>query len=130
MTITMNLEIEQGISFDDICRTLSSMNTDYQIEEKHLTGNFISSNAYFVFRHIVPYEEIVAENVIADWKVGMRGAFHSPIDTLSESSEDIKTFLSELVKQTQFKFILSFQFEEVYALRDNSGIRFLKNMID
>lgn len=38
-----------------------------------------------------------------------------------ESVEDIKTFLSHLVKRSSMQFVLSFQGEGVYALRCGSG---------
>lgn len=60
----------------------------------------------------------------------MSGAFHCPIKYLLESSEDIKSFLTKLSIETDFKFVLSFQYESLYVTRDEFGISFLRNMVD
>lgn len=130
MTITMNLEIEVGISFEEIASVLSVMGAEYAIESGYLTGNFKYSGVYFVFRCFSTPEDVAAEGVNVDWKAGMSGAFHCPIKYLLESSEDIKSFLTKLSMETDFKFVLSFQYESLYVIRDEFGIGFLKNMVD
>lgn len=130
MTITMNLEIEVGISFEEIASVLSVMGAEYAIESGYLTGNFKYSGVYFVFRCFSTPEDVAAEGVNVDWKAGMSGAFHCPIKYLLESSEDIKSFLTKLSIATDFKFVLSFQYESLYVIRDEFGIGFLKNMVD
>ncbi|WP_428555629.1 hypothetical protein [Pseudomonas edaphica] len=64
MTITMSLEIEEGISFDAISSVLSNVGAGYTVEQEYLTGNFDCSNCYFVFRHVFP-DDVVAEGVVA-----------------------------------------------------------------
>lgn len=130
MTITMNLEIEVGMSFEDIASVLSVMGAEHAIESGYLTGNFKYSGAYFVFRYFRIPEDVAAEEVNVDWKAGMSGTFHCPIKYLLESSEDIKSFLTKLSIETAFKFVLSFQYESLYVIRDEFGISFLKNMVD
>jgi hypothetical protein len=126
----MNLEIEVGISFEEIASVLSVMGAEYAIESGYLTGNFKYSGVYFVFRCFSTPEDVAAEGVNVDWKAGMSGAFHCPIKYLLESSEDIKSFLTKLSIETDFKFVLSFQYESLYVIRDEFGIGFLKNMVD
>ncbi|NIF18703.1 hypothetical protein [Pantoea sp. Cy-639] len=126
----MNLEIEVGISFEEIASVLSVMGAEHAIESGYLTGNFKYSGVYFVFRCFSTPEDVAAEGVNVDWKAGMSGAFHCPIKYLLESSEDIKSFLAKLSIETDFKFVLSFQYESLYVIRDEFGINFLKNMVD
>jgi len=130
VTITMNLEIEVGTSFEEISSVLSVMGAEHAIENGYLTGNFKYSGVYFVFRCFSIPEDVAAEGVDVDWKAGMSGAFHCPIKYLLESSEDIKSFLTKLSIETDFKFVLSFQYESLYVIRDEFGINFLKNMVD
>lgn len=129
MTITMSLEIEEGISFDVVSSILSKVGAGYTTEQEYLTGNFDCSNCYFVFRRVFPCDDVVAEGVVAAWKVGMRGAFHVPISALSESSKDIQAFLVGLSVETELRFVLSFQYESVYAVRDEQGLRFFNSMV-
>lgn len=130
MTITMSIEIEAGASFDKVFSVLSDMKAEYSIDERNLTGNFNYSNCYFVFRYICPHDAVAVDGLETDWEVGMRGAFHSPINALSESWVDIKGFITKFAMDTSLRFILSFQYESVYAIRDQHGLRFLKNMVE
>lgn len=79
MTITMNLEIKVGVSFEEIASVLSVMGAEHAIESGYLTGNFKYSGVYFVFRCFSTPEDVAAEGVDVDWKAGMSGAFHCPI---------------------------------------------------
>ncbi|KAA8697455.1 hypothetical protein [Pseudomonas caricapapayae] len=126
----MNLEIEVGISFKEIASVLSVMGAEHAIENGYLTGNFKYSGVYFVFRCFSSPEDVAAEGVNVDWEAGMSGAFHCPIKYLLESSEDIKSFLTKLSIETDFKFVLSFQYESLYVIRDEFGIGFLRSMVD
>ena len=128
MTITMSLEIEEGISFHAISSTLSKVGAGYTVEHEYLTGNFDCSNCYFVFRCVCPHD-VAAEGIVASWKVSVRGAFHVPISTLSESSKEIQGFLVGLSMETELRFILSFQYESIYAVRDEQGLRFVNSMV-
>lgn len=130
MTITMNLEIEEGISFSDISRVLFSVDAECDFENGYLVGNFKKSNAYFVFNLFGEPVSIVAEGVDDNWMVGMTGAFQCAIEYLSECSEDIILFVEKLSKNTDYKFVLSFQYESLYVVRNGAGISFLKSMVD
>lgn len=130
MTITMNLEVEAGVSLGEIASALSAMGEEYLIEDSYLTGNFEISGAYYVFRLFNAAEEVAAEGVDVGWMVGMSGAFHCPIQYLSEGAADIRLFLTKLSVESEFKFVLSFQYESVYGIRDDSGVRFIRDMVD
>lgn len=130
MTITMSLEVEVGVSLDEIASVLLSMNAKYFVEASSLTGNFKESNCYFVFWCQIPRCDISVEGVDKAWKVGLEGIFSSRISSLAESWNDMKRFLEGLVGKTNLRFFLSFQYESLYAVGDGSCVRFLKNMVD
>lgn len=129
MTITMNLEVEVGICFEEIVSVLSKMGAEYEIEDGYLIGNFKNSNIYFVFRCFGAPDDVAAEGVDVSWKAGLSGAFYCPISSLLEGTADIKSFLTVLSAETNFRFALSFQYEVLYAIRDKFGVRFLKSMV-
>lgn len=129
MTITMSLEIETGTSINEISWVLSEVGAEHCVDSDGLSGNFDVSNTYFVFRECHGLDEIVTEGVSVSWAVGIRGAFHCQVDSLAESSDDIKRFLTALSEKKSCRFILSFQYESVYAIRDEGGLRFLKEMV-
>lgn len=129
MTITMSLEIESGISMNDVAWVLSEVGAELCADSDGVSGNFDASNTYFVFRECRELGEVVTEGVNVNWAVGVRGAFHCPVDSLAESADDIKRFLNVLAEKKICRFILSFQYESVYAIRDEGGLRFLKEMV-
>lgn len=51
------------------------------------------------------------------------------MDSLAQGSSDIKRFLTDLSEKNQCYFIFSFQYESVYAVRDEDGLRFLNEMV-
>lgn len=96
MTITMSLEIESGISMNEIAWVLSEVGAELCTDSDGVSGNFDVSNTYFVFRESHGLGEVVTEGVNVSWVVGIRGAFHCPVDSLAESSDDINRFLNVL----------------------------------
>lgn len=128
MSITMNLEIEEGVSYGDIASVLYKVKARYAEEEGKLFGNLFRSNCFFVFERASPHFEVLAEHVAVEWKVGVRGSFNSPNSAMEESWEDIKAFVAALANDLAFKFVLSFQYEGVYVLNDEGGFKVVQNM--
>ncbi|MDF3931351.1 hypothetical protein [Pseudomonas citronellolis] len=129
MTITMSLELEKGAKLDDVAKVLSRIGECFSYEGEELWGDFNRSGSHFVFRYADEFDEIVAEGFQLAWKVGIRGAIHCRANALDYSQSDIEGFLTKLSEETGFGFILSFQYESVYVVRDKSGLRFLKKMV-
>lgn len=130
MTISMNLEVEVGVSLDEIASVLLGMNAKYVVEASSLAGNFKESSCCFVFWYQTPPSDISAERVDEEWKVGLEGIFSSRISSLAESWGDMKKFLEGLSEKTKLRFFLSFQYESLYAAGDGFRVRFFKNMVD
>jgi hypothetical protein len=129
MTIAMSLEIESGVSIEEISLVLSEVGAEVRVNSGDVSGNLKLSNAYFVFLRCDGLNEVVAEGVRVSWSVGVRGAFHCPVGSLAESAEDIKRFLTAFSEKKRYGFVFSFQYESVYAIRDKDGLRFLKEMV-
>ncbi|MFV3404170.1 hypothetical protein ACNFIC_09450 [Pseudomonas sp. NY15463] len=125
----MSLEIATGTSMQEIGSVLSGVGAEVCIDNDDLSGNLGASNTYFVFRKCHELEQVVTEGVSVSWAVGVRGAFHCPVDSLAQGSSDIKRFLTDLSEKNQCYFIFSFQYESVYAVRDEDGLRFLNEMV-
>jgi len=130
MTISMMLEVEQGERLDTISRILSKMEASYDQSDNCLRGNLKRSNCFFSFDYCVKPERIVAEQATEGWLVGINGIFDCKIDLLKECAEDIELFLCILFQESKSRFILSFQYESIYAVRGISEVRFMKRMIE
>lgn len=125
----MSVEIESVISILDISLALSEVGAEFVLDKEGVSGNFKKSLAYFVFSECEHYENVVTDGANVAWLVGARGAFHCRIDHLSESSDDIKQFLYISSEMINCRFFFSFQYESVYAIRDETGLHYLKEMV-
>ncbi|MBB4818998.1 hypothetical protein HNP29_002382 [Pseudomonas alcaligenes] len=125
----MSLEVESGVTLSEVAQVLSEFGAEFCADSDGISGNFEISNAHFVFRDCDGLDEVVTEGANVSWLVGVRGAFHCSIDSLSASADEIKLFLGFFSERKTCRFILSFQYESVYAIRDENGLRFLKEMV-
>ena len=124
----MFLEVEEGVSYSEIASVLSKVKASYAEEEDKLFGNFFRSNCFFVFDRASPHLEVIAENITVHWKVGVQGSFNSPNSAMEKSWGDTKAFVAALANDTHFKFVLSFQYEGIYAMNDESGFKIVQDM--
>jgi len=121
----MWIEIETGASIQSVSSTLAAMDTQMETIDGDVSGFFNRSHCQFMFRYDASPEEVLVDVVEVDWRVGVRGSFHYRADSLHESWEDISEFVRCYAASYPFKFILSFQFETLYAVRDEHGLRFV-----
>jgi hypothetical protein len=129
MSLMLNLEIDSNIRRKDILESLKGCGASIlENTSQVITGNFPGSNMYFVFKDADIAQEVVAEQVPypITWTVGGRMAFHCPISTYDECSQQLHQFAEDLEKLSRAYFVLSFQHESVYAIRDEKGLRFLQ----
>ena len=122
--------VGEGAKLDNVAKVLSHMGECFSHEGEELWGDFNKSGSHFVFRYADEYDDVVAEGGQLTWKVGIRGAIHCRASALDYSQSNIEGFLTRLSEETDFGFILSFQYESVYVVRDKGGLRFLKKMVE
>ncbi|WP_153066128.1 MULTISPECIES: hypothetical protein [Xanthomonas] len=105
---------------------LDKINSDYQQEDGIIFGNFNASNSRFVFRHNEKAEPLVSEGINFPWLVGIAGSFHCRADSLSQGREDVESFLKLLDASNLWNFVLSFQYEDVHAISNETRMQILK----
>ncbi|EIK94561.1 hypothetical protein PMM47T1_20758 [Pseudomonas sp. M47T1] len=130
MSIAMNLEIESGVSIEKLASIFRQIGQDGTIEGGLLTGNFSDSNAFFTFFCPPAAVDVSAEGLDVCWQAGLVGAIHCPVSFLVEAQADIAALLVALEKETAARFVLSFQYETIYAVRDEVGLVFHKSMLE
>lgn len=123
MSMTLNLEIADGIKLDEVTKALST------IDQSEITNLDSSFEAYFPRSNVsISAKTDLSDTSVltealenADWKVGMRIYFD--IDpTIPNALDEIKEFVLALSKTTSSYFALSFEYETLYAKRDRNGI--------
>ena len=134
MSIEMFVEAENVLTPDELKRILSFVGVDKFVEEEYgFSGKFPRSNMIFdVFQEgkTTLGTQVIAENAASEcsWIVGIRIKFRYVNETYEACAADLKTFVLGLANSTTARFVLSFQFETIYAIRDGVGLRFLENL--
>jgi hypothetical protein len=123
MSLTMWIEVQAGASMEGISSALTAMGTQTETVDSIVSGFFDRSNCQFMFRYDSSPEEVVLESLEVDWNVGIRGSFHYRAGNLHESWMDIVDFVRSYAASQPFKFVVSFQFATLYAVRDEYGLR-------
>lgn len=123
MGLTMCIEIEQGASMEGIACSLKALDVQLDAEGASVSGFFQRSHCQFGFEYDSSPLHLLAESVQVDWRVGLRGSFHYRADNLHSSWADIVAFIQRYAASQPFEFVVSFQFESAYAVRDTAGLR-------
>lgn len=126
MSIMMVLEADECLCRAEVQTVLAACGIfDITEEQDTLTGNFPLSNMYFVFDDSAQDDTSVtaegASNI--EWRVGSRMIFHYVTANFDECSAELHEFLERLTELTERHFVLSFQSERVYAVRDKNGLQ-------
>lgn len=117
MSISMFLEVEDGARLDEIRQVLHALRAEYDEHASQLAGNLPESNARFSFKLVVPSEPVLTDGVDVDWTVGLLGAFHFGAGEIESAWMEICRFIDGYGAISAFRFVLSFQFENVYVDR-------------
>lgn len=131
MSISLDIEIESKIDINDIFLILCDMKFEFIINnENEIRGNFPISNIFAVFKRVSNISEMKPRtdgaDFAKDWVIGIRANFYYVMSRYDESSADMHEFLRKLDNKSDAYFIFSFEREEIYAIKDNNGMRFLK----
>lgn len=115
MSISLFLEVEAGADLGAVLHALDSIQAEYSDGTDGLRGYLPASNTGFGFGIVDPPEAVVAEGIEASWQVGLLGSFHFRASGFERAWEEICHFIKRYAATCEFQFVLSFQFESVYA---------------
>lgn len=124
MSISLFLEVEVGSSFEAVLQALDSIQVAYSDDLDKLQGYLPASNTGFGFRIVEPPEAVVAEGLEAEWRVGLLGSFHFRASGFECAWEEICRFIKRYAAACESRFVLSFQFESIYAARFGQDLIF------
>lgn len=126
----MVFEFEGFPSETRLASILESLGAPVSFEKAGFVGNFPESNAFFVFTNNPSLEEIATDQMQPlGWEIGARLAVHCPVSLLEESAKELESLIAEMDKTLKARFLFSFQYESVYAVRDRELLVY-KRMIE
>ncbi|BCF94198.1 hypothetical protein [Paraburkholderia largidicola] len=129
MSIMMVLEIERGVESAKIVRILESTGATAILDKQpKIHGNFPISNMFYSYEECSALEgKPKAEDFHGDWAVGSRIVFVYVNDRLADCSSQLHDFLRTIDEIVFSRWVLSFQYESVCAMRDRHGTHYLKD---
>ncbi|WP_447900328.1 hypothetical protein [Stenotrophomonas sepilia] len=117
MSISLFLEVEAGADLGAVLHALGSIQAGFSSGTGGLRGYLPASNTGFGFGIVDPPEALAAEGIEASWQVGLLGSFHFRASGFESAWEEICRFIKRYAAMCGFRFVLSFQFESVFAAR-------------
>lgn len=125
MSAAMHLEIEWGMPLEDVIKLVEAIPTSFKLDDSRF---YIENSKIHVFVHAPKHDrpkDVVAEGLEkAKWKVGAIIGFQLGPCGSDVELKDIGVAIKKLIAETKFQFVLSFQFEKIYAFRDfEQGVR-------
>ncbi|WP_373380239.1 hypothetical protein [Cupriavidus nantongensis] len=133
MSLTYMLEVEGGLSRGVMKSALLACGASiFSEDEAGFSGNFLGSNMFFLYRDRTDLSpsQVLAELVPSPlhWRVGSRVSLDAISSKFDECRDEIIRLLQELERRSAAHFVLSFQYEEVYAIRDEDGLHLYGNL--
>jgi hypothetical protein len=128
MSLAMNVELSTDCHFSDVLGCLEPLAPTYIDNEDGRIRATISNALVFFLAYVEnPPSEIVTEGLPQpkDWLVGMRVSFQYRSAGYDSAMRAVRSFVENMASRAQAEFILSFQYDSVYAIRDSSGLHFL-----
>ncbi|WP_295748182.1 hypothetical protein [Undibacterium sp.] len=135
MSLDLVIEADQRLMREEVILTFQQCGVSTFVEENFgLSGDFPDSNMHFsVFESTKAFwvESGRRSCVIAEgfseplnWTVGTRIRFNYVAANFDYCSSELHQFIERLAQISQAYFVLSFQYENVYVVRDENGLRF------
>jgi hypothetical protein len=124
----MCIEAEDVLRFEALVLAFNKTGVhDFEEEEYGFSGLFpISGMAFYVFQKekctVIP--QLLAEGADKKfaWPVGTRIKFRYVNENFDECTSQLKAFISNLANVSNANFLLSFQYDTIYAVRDKGGL--------
>jgi len=119
----LNLEVRKGIDIADLELVFNSINgVDLDSKKDQCLNVYMRNSRTSITIKYNLDDEILSECVDdVNWRVGLRAYIYLDA-TVHNALEDIKEFIINLSKQTSFEFILSFEYESLYAFKERGEL--------
>ena len=128
MSVMMALEIESGVVLEDIVSIWEQMDIEVELGECECSGYLPESYAGFSFTLCPRPRAMFAEGMDVDWSIGMLATFHIRAGNMMIGIEEIYRFIKILAHENRHRFVLSCQYETIYAVREEGGLQILREI--
>jgi hypothetical protein len=132
MSLEMTLEADVHLNRSDIDDALETMDASrIELGDRSPWAYFPNSGMnLYLHERMPPRPPRDDAKDIADWPVGLDLTFRYFTPKFDECQKDLKLFVEHLAKISDAFFVVAFQREEIYAIRDEAGLRFFSSWQD
>lgn len=124
-SLMMVLEIESGATLQHVAQSLHDLGACVEGIPTISGGLLPGSKCGFgLTMHEYPLR-VLAKGIKVSWTVGLTMTFHFRPANKMSSLKEIIPFIHLFAEQHPHRFVLSFQYERVYAVRDKKALRVL-----
>lgn len=125
MGLMMVLEIESGVTMAEVQQTLADLGATVEGVSAIRGGLLPGSRCGFgLTLHRFPLR-LLADGLTVKWTVGLTMTFHFRAANKVSSLAEIYPFIELFAQQHRYRFVLSFQYERIYAVRSERGLKLL-----
>lgn len=136
MALEFILEADFALQRNCLIDTLSHCGaSDFLEVEYGFNGEFLESGMnFYVYERAKPFwnrvgfmDCVVAENPPhpIEWNVGIKVVFRFFNLNYDLCNRDMKCLVNNLANNSSARFVVSFQYENIYVIRDEKGLNFL-----
>ena len=125
MSIEMTLEADEGLAKGDVVRASEGVAV-VKSEGDRVSGAFPLSGMTFYGEFHVTDPVLLTEVVGEKWRVGSRMAFQLVIPKYGECMRELGVFIARLASLSRACFVVAFEYETPYAVRNERGLQLLK----
>jgi hypothetical protein len=124
MSLELKLELECGITVEELMKLLREVGAEIRPELGQLGLQFVESGMACYISESGAHRRVAADGMEdVDWEVCWRLTLRYSSNKFEEVMRDVKKTLYKLRDNTDGSFVLSFQFENIVAIRDENGLR-------
>lgn len=122
MGLMMALEIESGATMEEVAQTLTDLGECVKDIPRIYGGLLPGSKCGFgLTLHRYPMR-VLAKGIKVNWRVGLTMTFHFRAANKMSSMAEIYPFIELFAEQHPHRFVLSLEYERVYAVRDEKRL--------
>jgi len=129
MSFVLSLEIDTCLSKKEFIEAaLACGAVSASDGEEEVSMIFPRSGLQVFLRTSFDLPHVLAEGLEKPvlWDVGMRASLAYVIDKYDDCNFDVRRLMERLEASSSSNFVLSFQYETVYAIRDEDGLHFFQ----
>ena len=128
MSIVMMLEMDRRVNDESIRQLLVECGINDVVDgDRGFEGNFPSTNMFFSFREI-DGERVKAEDFECEWRANSEMTFVYVVSEMERCRQQLHCFLEKFVEVFDCNWVLSFQYESIYAYGGSSMINWVREL--